>query len=374
MSSIQLSCSSCSERLNLRPALAGKRIKCPKCQAVLEVPDAPGSEVEPKPARRSSRKQKPARTVDDSRDSRRGPPQRKKKKPRQPTTSKPRRKPSRQPVADGFEGDDDPWDDGYDEFGDFDDAVPSKKKSSVSKGVVWARRGVLVFAIAMAIRTAGFTCQLIAKLTDGFNSFGRSDLMITLLKANHWLHLAAIVVMLGAYVLFVMSPDRKGSQGWGIACLVMGVIALGLLFFLQILPIVDSEIGNRFVDGPLILRSSLGTSLMKRALLELTYIIHMGLGLMFLSSFSHSKNSIVRDQCQPALMFLGIHAALILFKNLYLLFVAKVVFPAAMESREPPSQIWQWIGEGVEWLALASFLVFLILAMKVLFGAKSVLK
>lgn len=371
MSSIQLSCPACSGQLILRPALAGKRIKCPKCQVVLKVPGDKGSGIEPKSTGRQSRKQRPAATADNARDAGGGPPAKRK---RQPASSQPRRQAPRRPVDHDFESYDDPWDDEYDEFGDVDEAAPSKKKASVGKGVVWARRGVLVFAIAMAIRTAGFTCKLIVKLTVELNSFGQSEWMLTLLKSDHWLHCVAIVVMLGAYVLFVMSPDRNGSQGWGIACVVMGVIALALLIFVQIMPMVDSGIPGRFVNGPLILRSGLGTSLMKRVMLELAYIVHMGMGLMFLRSFSHSKNSTVSNQCLPAVTFLGIHAALVLFTSLYVLFVAKVVFPAAMEARERPSEIWPWIGEGIEWLSLAAFLVFLIFAMKVLFGAKSVLK
>lgn len=389
MSSIRLSCPSCSGLLTLRPDLAGKRIKCPKCQAVVEVPrgtgpsgpaaggPASGGAAASRP--RSSRKPKPAGAGDQIKQARVEPPIKKTRRSRPPASSKPaspkpRRQRSRQPVDDGFDAFDDSYDDGYDEFGEFDDLSSTKRNASAKKSGGWARAAILVFAIALAIRTAGFMCQLIVEFNDGGSRFGPSQSMATLLKTNQWLHFAALVIMVVAYVLFVVAPDRNGSQGWGIACLVMGLIALGVLFYREILPLIDSNRRDPFLRGRELLQTSLGGSLIKKSVLEITIILHMALGLMFISSFSRSKNSKVSDQCRPAIAFLGVHGALLVFANLFVLFVAKVVLPAALESREPPSEIWRWISEGGQWLAVATFLVFLILGMRASFGAQSVLK
>ena len=64
----------------------------------------------------------------------------------------------------------------------------------------------------------------------------------------------------------------------------------------------------------------------------------------------------------------------VVMRRLLSLFVVKVIFPAAMENRERPSDLWRYAIEGFGWIVLLTFLVFLTLLVKLLFEARPAVK
>ena len=57
--------------------------------------------------------------------------------------------------------------------------------------------------------------------------------------------------------------------------------------------------------------------------------------------------------------------------SLYRVFLVKVTHRSASENFEPPSEFWNWLHNGLNWLTTAVLVVFLVLYLRVLFLSRS---
>src|SRR5207248_11516371 len=69
---IAVTCGSCSAALRVKDAHAGKRIRCPRCQAAVPVPPPAPGQMNAPPARRPAAVDAPPLTLDDIRQAFRG--------------------------------------------------------------------------------------------------------------------------------------------------------------------------------------------------------------------------------------------------------------------------------------------------------------
>ena len=179
--------------------------------------------------------------------------------------------------------------------------------------------------------------------------------------------------MLAGYIFCVMGPDKGGSRNLNIAALVMGVIAVGLVFFLQILPRFESGVTgvrqlSRLVGFGLLGTGGLWESIFKQLLLEAILLSH--LVLFTLTVRAHSSRNL-ESSCTFALFPIAGYGGLKVIHSLYLVLLFKVILPGAAENRERPSEFWNWVNNGLDWLGMAAMVVFLVLYLRVLFLSRS---
>lgn len=403
---IDVACPDCSKRFRVPDAVGGKRIACKNCGGTIPVPSPKTPEAvevapqKPKPKRKP--KSKPASKPKPSSKPRRRP-----SSARRP--SRPRKAVQRE-AYDDFDDHQAPYDDpfeygGYDEYGS-----PQRRNSAQPKGrEKWVGTALLILAISCCVRTASFGCQFIVKVIGATGATENVDLIIGLLQADVWLHLVAFLGMVAAYIFLLMGPDRSGSQLWGIGSLVMGLIGIVLFFILRVLPLVDDSTGLGVAGATFTSLTQVGQSVMptfglsgatfslwnlvfRHWVLVAVYLSHMLLAIVYVKSFFHSsKKSGTKQlggQCQVALMMLLVHAGLILLQGLLVILVVEVIVPSTVESAQramenfrlnggerpdigPPSKLWGYLAKGMDWAAMAAFLAFLILSLRIYFSSWS---
>ncbi len=389
---IDVRCPECKQPYRVPGSAAGKRIACKKCGGTMKVPivDAALDEVEvldDQPPQRSAKKVRKAK----SSTPRKRPTDRSggRPAPSDRPARKRRRRGADQDVVQDFEevsefddpygssagGDDDEFSD-LDEFGSYGSPAKNRKRA-VSGRAKWVWVGLLILAISTCVRTAGFGGQFVSQLLISLSDVPDLDTIRLLAKADMWLQLVSLAGMIVAYVFLVMGPDRDNSQGWAIAAVVLGLIACAVFFFLQIKPFLDEElpVRGRFGVFQFLGRGSgLWEIVFKQWVLVGVYLAHMLTALTYVRSYfgaKASKGADVAGQTSLAIVFLGVHAAFVILMGLMMIFIFKVIIPAARESREPPSDIWPWIVTGCSWLAMVAFLVFLILEIRLFFMAQA---
>ena len=92
-------------------------------------------------------------------------------------------------------------------------------------------------AISTCFYAAGYAAIVFIKLLVLFDS-ASSGSVSALGKGHLWLNFLGITGMVAGYIVCLLGPD-KGSRNLNIAALAIGVIAVGLVFFMQILPALD---------------------------------------------------------------------------------------------------------------------------------------
>lgn len=408
---IDVSCPDCSKRFRVPDTVGGKRIACKHCGGAIPVPNAPvqkvtvvdAIEVVPattklrpkptaKPPQKSTPKSRPRRRPSSSR------------RPARP------RKARRQEAYDDFDEYEDPYDDSL-QYGDLGEYGSSgRQKSALPKGrEKWVRIALLILAIACCVRTASFGCEFIVKVIGATKATQNIDLILGLLKADVWLHLLAFAGMIAGYIFLVMGPDRSGSQLWGIGSLVMGLIGFVLFFILRVLPLIDdttnSGLSNLTIgslsqsipsNSPTFSLPgstfSLWNLVFRHWVLVGVYLSHMLLAVAYVKSFFHSSKKAntkqIGGQCQIALVLLLAHAGLIILQGLLVILLVEVIVPSAYESAQkamenyrmnggerpdisPPSKIWGYMVQGLDWAAMVAFLAFMIIALRIYFGSWS---
>lgn len=366
---ISVTCRNCDESYTVRDENAGRTFKCKSCGESVTVPakrGGGGSRGGGTSRGGGSRSESGTRSA---------PPARRKK---------PTRKRAR-PPEDDYEDydayDDDGNDDSYDEGPSRGggrrgrSSGRSSKRPSRSSGKKKLTTGLLVVAISGCVYAAGFAALVFAKLVILFASrMGSFDSVSTLMTGHVWLQFLGAAGMLVGYIVCVMGPDKGGSRNLNIAALVMGVIAVGLVFFLQILPRFETGGAtgmrqlSRLVGFGLLGTGGLWESIFKQLLLEAILLSH--LVLFTLTVRAHSSRNL-ESSCTFALFPIAGYGGLKVIHSLYLVLLFKVILPGAVENREPPSAFWNWVNNGLDWLGTAAMVVFLVLYLRVLFLSRS---
>ena len=183
---------------------------------------------------------------------------------------------ARRPVEDDYE-DYDPYEDEYDDDSseDYDEGRSggggrSRSGRSSGRSAKRSRSGgakhkLLGAAISTCFYAAGYAVIVFIKLLVVFDS-ASSGSVSALGKGHLWLNFLGITGMAAGYIVCLLGPD-KGSCNLNIAALATGLIAVGLVFFMQILPALDEggggcrELMRRFLALGFIGGSSLWESI-----------------------------------------------------------------------------------------------------------------
>lgn len=279
--------------------------------------------------------------------------------------------------------------DPYDEFGadEFDDVADfasygpparGKKKTRRDATAKWVRIGLIIFAIAVCVRTVGFGASVIAQLmAQTGRTTSSAETLLMLFKTDMWLRVVAMAAMVVAYGFFVSGRDREGSQGWAIASVVLGAIATGAFFIMYVMPVLEDDESVRALIQLALMQVGLGSttstlweSVFQGWVLTALYLSHLFTAMFFYRTWFHS-DKVLPGRASMTMVCLMANAGAVLLRGILIIFVMKVVLPAAIESREPPSEIWSYLEKGLHWIGLIAFLVFLIMAIRVAFGAIS---
>lgn len=389
---IEVRCPECSQPYRVPASVAGKRIACKKCSAAIPVPAAGAEEpaaaqkpkqAKPRPAARSTSSE-PARGSGSKRSSRgqSNRPAAKNRGEARRDGSRRQRKRRDEDVVEDFEEitdyeDDLFGDDGFDDLPAYGGSSRGRRKSKRDSSARWVRIGLIIFAIALCIRTVGFGSNVIAQLVAQSSAArDNGETILTLLKTDVWLRMVALAAMVIAYGFLVAGRDREGSQGWAIASVVLGAIAAAAFCIMHVMPLFDEEresamslVEFAFQEvGYGGITRTLWESVFRNWILTALYLSPLFTALLFLRAFFHS-DKVIPGRSAMTMLSLGGHAGVIVLKGLLLIFVIKVILPSAMENREPPSEMWRYMQQGMHWIGLVAFLVFLILALRVFFGA-----
>lgn len=363
---ISVTCRNCDKSYTVRDENAGRAFKCKSCGESVTVPSRKSGGSRSGDSRSGSRSESGSRSA---------PPRRK----------KPTRKRALRPAEKYDEYDEDSYDD--DLYEDYDESPSrsgsgrrsgrasgrSAKRSSKSGG---AKRhlvtGLLIVAISTCVYAAGYAAIVFIKLLVLFNSTSLSSIS-ALSTGNVWLNFLGMIGMIAGYIFCLLGPD-KGSRNLTIAALSTGVIAVGLVFFMQILPrfegggnAVARQLGGLAALG-LIGGGSLWEAVFKQFLLEALYLSHL---ILFLLAVREHVSSRLESSCTFAVIPIAAYGGLTLLTALYRIFLWKVILPNAMKNLEPPSDFWNWLNSGLHWLSTAAMVVFLVLYLRVLFLSRS---
>lgn len=365
---ISVTCTNCDQSYTVRDENAGRTFKCKSCGESVTVPTG----ASPRGSRSSdSQERRTGTSGSRSRSDRRSPSRKK-----QATRKQPRR-----PVEQYDEYDYDDDDDSYEAY----DEGPSRgggrrgggrvsgraRKRSRSGGTKrQLQTGLLLVAVSTCVYAAAYSAIVFIKLLALFNSTSMSSIS-TLSTGHVWLNFLGILGMVGGYIFCLLGPDR-GSRNLVIAALSTGVIAVGLVFFMQILPRFDGGNSVRQLEGlaalGLIGGGSLWESVFKRLLLEALFLSHL---VLFLFAVRELVSSRLESSSSFALIPIAAYGGLTVLNSLYRIFLVKVILPNAMKNLEAPSRFWNWLNSGLDWLSTAAMVVFLILYLRVLFQSRS---
>ncbi len=231
--------------LVIPPKLEGKRIKCPKCQALMEVPimtaaveeeeiiteaaeeETPMPPPLPKAGIRKSAPPPPRRQVEEEDDE---PPRRRRWRDEEDDDDKPH---SRRRRRD--EEDDDDWDDeprsrrGRED--DDDSPSPKQKRKLYSRQMRATRLGLLFFYINYYIYAGTILAFIVALVANSLSNDLRGLTLFGLgLAAFASLLVAPILGIIGASYI-VRVPPSTHARGLGIAILVVEILPLACGFF-----------------------------------------------------------------------------------------------------------------------------------------------
>ena len=216
-----------------------------------------------------------------------------------PRRKKTTQKRARRPVEDDYEEydsyEDEYDDDSYEDYDEGRSGGGGRSRSGRSSGRSAKRSrsggtkhklqtGLLVVAISTCFYAAGYAAIVFIKLLVLFDSASSGSVSV-LGKGHLWLNFLGITGMAAGYIVCLLGPD-KGSRNLNIAALATGVIAVGLVFFMQILPALDDggsgsrELMRRFLALGFIGGSSLWESIFKQLLLEALLLSHLVLFLL----------------------------------------------------------------------------------------------
>ena len=113
---------------------------------------------------------------------------------------------------------------------------------------------------------------------------------------------------------------------------------------------------------------SLWESIFEQPLLEALLLSRL---VLFLLAVRQHTSKRLEPSCTFAVIPIAAYGGLTLLTSLYRVFLVKVIFPSARENREPPSEFWNWLHNGLDWLTTAAMVVFLVLYLRVLFLSRS---
>lgn len=405
---IDIRCSGCSSRYRVPDSTAGKRVACKKCGGAISVPsgaDEPDVEVVREPPKRRAKS-----------------PQQKKRKPaggggggqrprQKPKSRPPQQRRKREAVIEDFDEIDD-YDDPYrsmDDY-DYDDVGPGRRgrpaPRPASGRAKWAGVALLILAIAVCLRTASYSCELIVKLMalTGEGSFIKNiETVSNLLKVDAWLQFIALLGIIAACVFMVMGPDRSGSQLWGIAALVLALIVTVFFFLVRIMPMLETGLTMQktlqnlanFIKFNIDIRGrsfSLWNAVFARLVLLTLYLAPMFFALLYVRTYfkdADTKKSDLPKESNIGLMIMAAHAGFLIMSAMVAVLLVEVIVPGAIEASKEaakaarnggdpydpsdfvPSKLWGHLIEGCEWIAALAFLALLIMQLRIYFTAWS---
>ena len=155
---------------------------------------------------------------------------------------------ARRPVEDDYEdydsSEDEYDDDSYEDYDEGRSGGGGRSRSGRSSGRSAkrfrsgsAKHKLQTGLLGVAISTCFYAAIVFIKLLVLFDS-ASSGSVSALGKGHLWLNFLGITGIVAGYIVCLLGPD-KGCRNLNIAALATGVIAVGLVFFMQILPALD---------------------------------------------------------------------------------------------------------------------------------------